>query len=253
MLAFLITGGLIYLYNCIENKLLINKSMRGNLLLLTFTMICFAGCKQVAYKAPPPATAISYFPQTYGSTWEYRDSLYGLPTDTFPIKGVKSDIVTFTMNGSTTDFNSLICYNASIQSELNGPGTAYYAILQHKYFLLVSSPPWGFTSMQVLVDTASVGYVWYGNPTLTGMLNGSPVQTVNTILEKNITKVVNSIAYTNVIHTGCNFEINVNNSGFHNIAYFDFYLAPGVGLIEKDASYYGDLNEVEKLISYTIK
>jgi hypothetical protein len=220
---------------------------------LFLLFICYSGCKQVAYKAPSPAPGSSYFPQTYGSTWQYRDSLYGLPTDTFPLKGVKNDIVTFTMNGNTTDFNSLVCYDSDVQSQLNGPGTAYSAVFQHRFSLLVSSPPWGLTMMQVMVDTASVGYRWYSFPTITGTLNGSPAMAYNTVLEKGITKVINGITFTNVIHTGSNFQINVNHSGFHNIAYFDFYLAPGVGLIEKDANYYGYLNETETILSYTIK
>ena len=228
--------------------------MRGNLLFLwAFMMICCTGCKQVAYKIPPPMPAISYFPQTYGSTWQYRDSLYGLPTDTFPLKGVKNDVVNFTINGSTTDFNSLVSYNLNVQSQLNGAGTAYYGALQHKYYLLVSSPPWGLTTLEILVDTASAGYRWYSTPTLYGTLSGSPVIAYNTILEKNITRVVNGVAFTNVTHTTTNFQINADNSGFHNIAYFDFYLAQGVGLIEKDASYYGYLNETETLMNYTIK
>jgi hypothetical protein len=228
--------------------------MRGSLLILWgLLLLCSSACKQIAYKAPPPATAGSYFPQTFGSTWQYRDSVYGLATDTFPLKGVKNDVVTFTMNGTTTDFNSLICYNSTVQSQLYGAGTAYYAVFQHKFFLLVSSPPWGLTTLEVMVDTAAVGYSWYSTPTLTGMLNGSPVIAYNTVLEKNITRVVNGIPYSTVIHTGTNFQININSNGFHNIAYFDFYLAPGVGLIEKDVNYYGYLNETETLLSYTIK
>ena len=228
--------------------------MRGNLLLFwAFMMICYTGCKQVAYKVPPPSPGSSYFPQTYGSTWQYRDSLYGLPTDTFPLKGIKNDIVTFTINGGTTDFNSLVCYDVSVSSKLNGSGTAYYAALNHTFSLLVSSPPWGLTLMQIMVDTASVGYTWRSGPSLYSTLNDSPVQTINTTLEKNMVRVVNGVTFTNVIHTSSNFQINVGNSGFHNVAYFDFYLAPGVGLIEKDVSYYGYLNETETLMSYTIK
>jgi hypothetical protein len=224
-------------------------------LLFLWAILLFgsSGCRQIAYKAPPPAPGSSYFPQTYGSTWQYRDSLYGLPTDTFPLKGVKNDVISFTMNGRTTDFNSLVCYNADVQSQLNGAGAAYYAVLQHRYYLLVSSPPWGLTTMQIWVDNASVGDTWYSFPTLTSALNGSPVMAYNTVLEKNITKVVNGVAFTNVVHTGSNFQINVNHSGFHNVAYFDFYLAPGVGLIEKDVNYYGCLNETETILSYTIK
>ena len=228
--------------------------MRGNgLVLWALLLICSSGCKQIAYKAPPPATGLTYFPQTYGSTWQYRDSVYGLATDTSPIKGVKNDVVTFTMNGSTTDFNGLVCYNSKVQSQLYGAGTAYYGAWQHTFYLLTSSPPWGLTTMQLMIDTASVGYKWTSTPTLNGLLDGSPVTAYNTVLEKNITKVINGIAFTNVTHTGTNFQINSDDNGFHNVAYFDFYLAPGVGLIEKDASYYGYLNETETILSYTIK
>ena len=228
--------------------------MRGNLLvLLAFITIGYTGCKQEAYKVPPPSPGSSYFPQTIGSTWQYRDSVYGLPTDTFPLKGVKNDIVTFTINGHTTDFNGLVCYDADVQSQVYGAGTAYYGVLPHRDFLLVSSPPWGLTVFQVLVDTASVGHTGIGSPTLNGLLNGGSVQTISTVLEKNITRVVNGVKFTNVTHTGVNFQINLNNSGFHNIAYFDFYLAQGVGLIEKDASYYGLLNETETILNYKIQ
>jgi hypothetical protein len=228
--------------------------MRGNLLLLWgFIAICSSGCKQIAYKAPPPSPVTSYFPQTYGSTWQYRDSVYGLSTDTFPLRGVKNDIVTYTMTGGTTDFNSKVSYNAEVVSQLYGKGTAYYYAQGHTFGIFSNSPPWGFTTLQVLIDNASAGQTWVYSPTLYLVLNGNPVQAINSILEKNITRVVNGQTFTGVIHTGTNFQINVNGNGFHNIAYFDFYLAPGVGLIEKDASYYGYLNETETLLSYSIK
>jgi hypothetical protein len=229
--------------------------MRGKLLALcVFIGVGYMGCKQEAYKVPLPAPANSMFPQINGSTWQYRDSLYGLPTDTFPLRGPHNDILTVTINSGTTDFNSLICYNAEVQSQVFATTTpAYYAVLQHKEYLLVSSPPWGLTTMQVLVDTAAVGYQWYSTPTMMGVLNGNPVIAYNTILEKNITRVVNGTTFTNVTHTSSNFQVNINNTGFHNIAYFNFYLAQGVGLIEKDVNYYGLLNETETLINYSIK
>jgi len=228
--------------------------MRGNLLLfLAITMLCFTGCKQIAYKAPPPLPGSSYFPQTIGSTWQYRDSVYGLPTDTFPLIGVKNDIVTYTMNGSTTDFNSKVCYNATVVSQLYGTGTAYYYAQGHTFGFFCQSPPWGFTTLDVLIDKEPMDYTWVSSPSLNMVLNGSPVQAINTILEENITRVVNGQTFTGVVHTGINYQINIKGNGFHNVAYFDFYLAPGVGIIEKDASYYGYLNETETLMSYTIK
>ena len=79
------------------------------------------------------------------------------------------------------------------------------------------------------------------------------MQAVNIVLEKNITRVVGGRTFTNVIHTGTNIMIDINKDGFHNIAYVDVYLAQGVGLIEKDAYYYGLLNETETIMYYTIK
>jgi hypothetical protein len=228
--------------------------MRGtSLFIWVLIMICFIGCKQVAYKAPPPLPGSSYFPQTYGSTWQYRDSVYGLPTDTFPLKGVRSDIVTYTMNGSTTDFNSMICYNATVVSQLYGNGTAYYYAKDHTFGLFSQSPPWGFATLQFLVDKEPAGFSWASSPSLYLVLHGSPVRAITTILETNTNRVVNGQTFTSVVHSSLNYQININNAGYHNIAYFDFYIAPGVGIIEKDASYYGLLNETETILSYTIK
>ena len=228
--------------------------MRGNrLVLLALIITCLAGCKQIAYKAPPPMPNSSYFPQTYGSTWQYRDSVYGLATDTFPLIGPKEDVVTYTINGSTTDFNSKICYDATVKSDLYGKRTAYYYANKHTIGFFDSSPPWGFTTLDVLMDKAPAGYTWVSNPSLYLTLNGSPVQAINTILETDIIRVVNGQTFTGVVHTGINFQINVNGTGFHNIANLDFYLAPGIGIIEKDANYYGYLNEKETILSYTIK
>ena len=221
--------------------------------ILAFMAISFMGCKDVAYKIPVPASPTTYFPQTKGTSWKYRDSVYGLITDTVNVHGVRVDTLSFTITGTTTDFNSKVCYNASIVSRVyGGGGMAYYYAGSHVFALYQSTPPWGFTIMQVMTDTASVGYTWISNPSLVNVLNGYPVQTINTILEKNISRVVNGKMFSNVVHSSSNFQINKNGNGFQNIAHFDFYLAQGVGLIEKDVQYFGYINEVETIIGYNI-
>ena len=65
--------------------------------------------------------------------------------------------------------------------------------------------------------------------------------------------MVNGITYPNVMHTTVNLQINVNGAGFHNVANYDFYLAKGFGLIEKDAHFYGLLNETKTLLNYNVK
>jgi hypothetical protein len=225
---------------------------RNLLVILAFMAIGYTGCKQVEYVAPPPANPGSYFPQTQGSTWTYRDSVFGETSDTVNIHGPIVNSKTYTINGATTDFNGLICYNAATLSSDNTVGTAYYSYDKHIFALLESTPPWGLTILDVMVDTAKMGHVWVSDPSLTTLLNGSPVQVINTIAGTGVTKTVNGVTYTNVTHTASNFQINVGGDGFHNVANFDFYLAPGVGLIEKDAYYYGLLNESETLESYSI-
>jgi hypothetical protein len=214
----------------------------------------FTGCQQLAFKTPLPASAGSYYPKTYGSTWTYRDSIYGEASDTAAgIYGVKVGTRTYTMTSATTDFNSQVCYNVGIASNLNGAGRAYSLAKDHVYALLETDPPFGFTDMQFLVDTASVGYTWESIPSLNTLLQGSPVRCINIVLEKDISRTVNGQTYTNVYHTAINYQINLNGSGFNNIAYFDFYVALGIGIIEKDAYYYGDLNETETLVNYSVK
>jgi hypothetical protein len=227
-----------------------NKSLLVVFILLA---IGYAGCKDNAYTPPPPSPPNSYFPETYGSNWKYRDSIYGEPTDTVPILGVRIDTVTYTMNGATTDFNNNIVYNVDVVSKLNGHSTAYFHVDNHLNSLMESTVPYGLTDLQILIDTASVGHTWTFSPTNNGVLNNNPVKGISTIVEKNISKMVNGITYPNVIHTSINVQVNVNGAGFHNIANYDFYLAKGFGLIEKDASFYGLLNETKTLLNYNVK
>ncbi len=221
--------------------------------MVAFMAIGYMSCKDIPYKTPAPSLVTSYFPETVGSAWKYRDSVYGEETDTADVYGIRVDTLSFTITGVTTDFNSKICYNAYIVSKVYGPQMAYFYSGFHIFALYQSTPPWGFTILQLMSDTASVGYTWVSNPALFNELNGYPVQTINTVLEKNVTRVVNGQVFTNVEHCSTNFQMNKNNNGFQNIAHFDFYLAKGVGLIEKDAEYFGYLNEVETIIGYTIK
>jgi hypothetical protein len=231
--------------------------MRNALLvILSFIAFAFTSCKKSEGPLPPPLTGDSYFPQTYGSSWTYRDSIYGEPTDTAAaIYGVKINNLVFTMNGDSTNFNGRLCYNAAISAVQNsvGPSTAYFYAFKHLYTVFESTPPYGLIALDILVDTASAGFTWTSIPTFDHMLNGNPVKTINTIVQKNITRVIGGKTFTNVTHTSANLQTNISNAGYKNIAYFDFYVAKGIGLIEKDAYIYGSFNETRTIIDYTIK
>lgn len=221
--------------------------------ILVLIAIGFTSCVNNAYTPPPPSTETSYLPQTLGSTWRYRDSIYGEQTDTVPIIGVKVDTVTYTINGNTTDFNSKICYNAAEFSRVYGTTTAYTYVNKHHFGFSETIPPFGFTNFEYLVDTAAAGYIWDTGPTNNGLLHGNPIKSVNKILETNITKVVGKRTFTNVVHSSSDFMINTNGFNFQNIAHYEFYVAKGVGLIEKDTYVYGSLNGVETILDYSIK
>jgi hypothetical protein len=220
---------------------------------LLLFVIYFSACKQEAYKTPPPSPSTSYLPQTYGSTWTYRDSVFGEPTDTIPVYGVKIDTLTYTINGRTTDWNGLVCYNVAIASQLHGNSVAYYYAINHIYLIFDTTIPMGFLSRRILIDNVPVGYTWITTPDLYEFYNGSPIRSINTIQAVDTTRIVQGYMYTHVIHTSLNFQTNVKNAGYKNIAYFDYYTAKGVGVIEKDAYYYGALNEKETLLHSVIK
>ncbi|MFI5137679.1 MAG: hypothetical protein ACHQIM_07615 [Sphingobacteriales bacterium] len=227
------------------------------LVVLVLMAIADMGCKDNAYAPGAPAPANSYFPATLGSTWRYRDSIYGEKTDIAPIYGVFNDTISFTITGGTSDLNGLKCYDANVFSRHYGAGTAYFYNNSHIFGLVTQSAPYGLTFLQLLTDTAKVGYNWTTSPVCgsytQSVFQSTQVRTVNTILERNITKVVGGKTFTNVIHTSVNFQAKNDLTGFHNIAYYDFYMAQGVGLIEKDAYIYGNLNETETIVDYNIK
>jgi len=228
--------------------------MKKNItVILAVLAIGYTGCKDNAYAPPAPATSNSYLPQTFGSTWKYRDSIYGEKINTASIYGVKIDTLTVTINGGVTDFNSTICYNAEISSIQYGSGAAYFYAEKHLFGSHEQSALFGLADFEFLVDTASVGYTWINAPTQNTLLNGSPLQSINTVREKGITKIVGGKTFTNVIHTSANFQINIKGTGFHNIAYYDFFLAKGIGIIEKDSYVYGNLDETKTIIDYNIK
>jgi|GEM_PF-815259 len=231
-----------------------------NKVLLTILVILatgFSGCKDDAYAPPPPSSSATYFPQTKGSTWKYRDSTFNETASKSAIFNPKIDTLTFRINGLSTDFNSLKCYNVDVTSALYGSNTAYFYAGDHLFSLLEWTLLYGLTNLEMLKDTASEGYTWLGSPlcasVLTTPIASNPTRTISTIIEKNLLKKVGKITYGNVIHTAVSLQMNFDGGGFSTLAYYDFYLAKGVGLIEKDTHIYGLKYEVETLISFNIK
>ena len=206
--------------------------------------VIFAGCKKdSSNKTTPISGSSSYFPVTQGSSWVYNDAITNGATSTN----------TISMTGKTLVINGKTYYAALSISPTKGNDTTYYYAADHDYAIRGSNAAAGVTiELQAGNDAQPAGYTWTTIPSDNGTIGSLPAQTINTIVEKNITKTVNGKVYLNVIHTRANLQYNAG-TGFLTVATYDIYLAKGIGLIEADSSIGGALYESETITSYTIK
>ena len=144
-------------------------------------------------------------------------------------------------------------YAALGNSAAKGSSTAYYYAADHDFAIRETDPGSGITiELQAGNDAQAVGYTWTTIPSDSGTLGGLPAQTINTIVEKNVTKNINGKVYTNVIHTKAELQYNAG-TGFFTVGVYDFFLAKGIGLVESDSTIGGSLFESETIESYIIK
>ncbi|MFI5162702.1 MAG: hypothetical protein ACHQHN_15590 [Sphingobacteriales bacterium] len=211
---------------------------RGLFSILAVLTFCCFGCKKDSNPGP---NAGEYLPLTEGSFWKYHYVSDGGTTDTLIVK----------MTGGTAVINGRTYYNASsIYKRGTNPG--YFYAGNHLYSTRTVEGSQGAIELQLLNDTASVGYTWITVPTADGTLGGTPVRTLNTIKEKGITRTLNGKTFTDVIHSQVQLQYN-NGSGFSTAVTYDFYLARGIGPIENDSNTEDVLHETETLFDYSIK
>ncbi|MGZ3752484.1 MAG: hypothetical protein ACXVB0_25075 [Mucilaginibacter sp.] len=212
------------------------------LIILAVVTLGFSSCKKSSGPKPSTSSPDTYLPVSSGSHWTYKDVVNGT---TFTS--------TITITGATTVFNGKTYYNISGTSTKNGPSTGYFYTGNHSY---VERAPLAAASttveLQLGNDSQPAGYSWTTTPTDDGYINGVAAQTINTIMEKDITKTVNGKTFNNVIHTQLDLQYDFG-AGFESIAVYDVYLAKGVGMIQIETSTSGTLYESETLTNYTIK
>lgn len=212
---------------------------QGLVAILFLITLGIFGCKKDKTEGP---SSNDYLPLTNGSVWKYSYGSDGGHTDT----------LTITMTGGTTKINGKTYYDVT-STYKQGFSQGYFYAGNHFYatrtVALGSNVAMEF---QLLNDTASVGYHWKASPTDDGKVGGMPAQTVNTIIEKGISRVENGRTFTDVIHTRVELQYDYG-SGYQTYITYDFYLAKGVGLIESDANTLDSFFETESLFGYTIK
>lgn len=191
-------------------------------------------------------TSESYLPLTTGTTWKYI-SVYGTGT---------SDTITQRVTGATETFNGKIYHTLALTSRLQGAANGYMYNGNHILRFRQSEASQGISvtiDLQVLNDTAKVNSSWIGSVSDDGYVNGVRAQTINTVKERGISKVIGGKTFKDVINTEVALQYNFG-SGFETITTYNFYVAKGIGIIATDSFVAGGgIIAKSAILEYTIK
>ena len=177
-------------------------------------------CKKGSSATEEPT---KYMSLSAGSTWTYETNNNLTATAT-------TNIVTSTIRDSVINSKTYHVFTNS-----NGAANDYYNITGNDYYTFRNLGALGNTTVEniYLKDNAAVGINWSQtvNITVSGLPSAVPVTFTNTIAEKNISRTVSSIAYTNVIHVTTGIAVAGLPPGSLTTDIQSYYAAK-VGLIE---------------------
>lgn len=207
----------------------------------TITLLCcafafiFAGCSKNETTNPnPPATSDAYLNTTAGSTWTYHEDNSSGATP------ISSDYtVTSTDKDSTVGSRKYHIYNFSYG------GSRYLNISGNDYYQFDSIAGSNGTILEriYLKDNVNAGGTWSQdfNINYPGLPVAIPLKITNKIVEKGITRTVNSTDYKDVIHVSTSLSATGIPDGSLTSA-IDSYYAPKFGLIENTTKINLNLN-----------
>lgn len=212
-------------------------------ILFFFAIVTFfvQGCK----KDPPlyviPSNASPYYPIGKGSVWKYvLEFPENLP-----------DTSAHVLTGDSSFIKGKVYRTALSISKLYGTTYDYVHNSNHIIISRTTLTVLGSTvNMQILNDTLQVGGTWSIPTTDNGTIDGVPTRLNGIIIERDISKTVNGVAFPNVIHTRVDLQYD-RGAGFTTETVYDFFIAKDVGLILTEAVTDGQLS-TSRLIDYTI-
>jgi hypothetical protein len=198
--------------------------MKTTFLITCFAVFIFTACTKNNSDNTTPA-AESYLNTNAGSSWNYHS------VDSSGTTPVNSD---YTLTSSTQDttINSkkYHIYNVSIG------GNQYMNLTGNDYYQYDSVPVPGGEKIErlYLEDNAAVNQSWSQTFTLNNIPNSPvpiPLAVKNTIVEKGISRMVNGVSYSNVIHVSTTLSSTLVPAASLTSA-IDSYYAPNYGLID---------------------
>ena len=170
------------------------KKIIFGILAIAVTMV---SCKKD--NAAPAADVVKYMSYTANSTWNYEavNSLTGITT---------KYTLTSTSRDSTANGKAYHVFTNS-----SGSANEYYAISGNDYYNFQNLPATiGGKAVEniYLKDNVAANGTWTQSYTVTASGVPLTIAVVNTITEKGISKTVNSIAYTDVIHVTTTLSVS---------------------------------------------
>jgi hypothetical protein len=197
--------------------------MKTKLIILFAVTLSFSACSKKDNSTTPTTNNSSYINTTAGSTWSYHE------VDSSGATPKNSDYtVTSTSQDSTINGRKYHVYNYSYG------GNNYLALSGNDYYQYDSIPVSGGVNVErlYLKDNLAAGASWTQDFNLTIPNIPFPVTltATNKIVEKGISRTVNGVNYSNVIHVSTSLSSALISSGFTSA--IDTYYAPNYGLIE---------------------
>lgn len=199
--------------------------MKKTLYFGLFCTLFAVSCGKDNDPAPDP-NAGSYMNAKAGSTWNYEAINNVAPTST----------QNYTLTSTNRD-SSINGRNYHVYSNSRSGGSEYYHVAGSDHYTFGSLPATVGANINVenlyLKAGAAVGATWAQtyNITVPGFPFPIPATVTHKLEEKGLTKAVNGITYSNVVHV----STLVTAAGIPTSALstdIDIYYAPNVGLIE---------------------
>lgn len=216
--------------------------MKTKNLMFFIAAALIASCGKDNTNSPDPGKTGPYINITAGSSWTYHEvnSSGATPTSA-------DYIITSTSNDTTINSKKYHVYNYSYG------GSQYLNLSGNDYYQFDTIPGGGGGNVErlYLKDNAAAGTTWSQNFTLIipGVPIPIPLTVTNKIVEKDISRTINNISYSHVIHVSTSLSSALITPASALTSSIDSYYANNYGLVENTTIVHLDFQGLTKNIN----